>query len=678
MRKSLLFIAVLFMSLSLCAQTRATFISERFDSPDMPEGWQIMNAGYDNWSISETRNAGGTANELALGWRPEFNGISRVVMPEVDLTGVSSVVVSFKHAFERYMDSSTIGIATSSDGGTTWNEAWSQEYNTSGVYEINQIITTSDFGNSEVLLCLYFNGNSYNIENWFFDDIEIFSQENLDLSLASIDMNSAMGSGDKDITFTVFNKGINEVTEITMSYQFEDMNTVEETFNVSLSSFASTQLTFAESVNLSPGNYSLTVSIEAVNGTDDDDETNNTLTKEIAIALGDTQRIPMIEYFSSSSSSACVSINAQMLSLCNNNPGKFTFTKYQMNIPGSGDPYYTDECGTRRVYYGATNAQSFMDGSDYGNESISQDEFDGAFGTPALADVRGSFNVDGNNISVKVDFMSYYDLNTAKAFVSVNEKETNNNTSTSGETSFYHTFMKFLTADTGDEINIEAGSYQHLEYTFDMSSTYVEDMNDLEVSAWLQNYGTREILNSHFMYEYTNEHPYPVQNLTIVDEEGVYCYCKNISWEAFDGSNPVGYNVYVNKELVAENTTETSYIAEYIPGDFYVVEVQALYADDKTSVKIADGGIWEGDDNIAENNANIYNIYPNPTSGKITVSGANIKEVEIYNLCGQKVLSVKGEQNVNIDMSSLISGIYMVKITDNNGKVSVNKIVFSL
>jgi hypothetical protein len=58
-----------------------------------------------------------------------------------------------------------------------------------------------------------------------------------------------------------------------------------------------------------------------------------------------------------------------------------------------------------------------------------------------------------------------------------------------------------------------------------------------------------------------------------------------------------------------------------------------------------------------------------------TVSGANINMVEVYNLCGQKVASVNGSQNVNIDMSVLESGVYMVKVIENNGNSTVNKVV---
>ena len=771
MKRTLLFIAAILMSVSVFAQTRATFINEHFNGNSLPEGWQIIGQ-TSNWSVSATQNAGGEANEMKLDWSPQFNGMTRLVTPAVDLTGVTSVVVSFKHALDNYQGSNGIGVATSSDGGSTWNDAWTHSYNTSGSWAVMENVTTTDMGNDNVMFCIYFNGSSYNINDWYFDDIEIFTQENLDAQLATIDLNSVIGAGTKDIACTVTNKGVETVNEITMSYQIDNESAVVETFSLNLSTFQSAQLTFTEPVTFIPGTYNLTVSIEAVNGTSDDDPSNNSLEKTIGVSLGETQRIPMIEHFSSSTCGPCVSVNTTMLSLCNNNPGKFTYTKYQMNWPGNGDPYYTSEGGTRRTYYGVSAVpQCFLDGEDQGYAAVQQTVLDNHYNAPAFADVRGSFNVSGNTITVKVDFMAYYDLTTAKAFVSVNEKETHNNVGTNGETTFHHIFMKFLTAATGNAVNIPAGEYQHFEFTQDMSGTHVEEMTDLEVSAWIQEYGTKEMLNSHFLYEYTDIHPYPVQNLVVSAEDGNL----TATWEAPEGGNALSYNVYVNGEMV-QNTPDLAY-STTTTEEFNVVAVEAVYTTDMTSVKIVKAATAPATtltlstndivfdeqyeekyltitnntaapvtiNEIAENpetnylaleieglivlpytlevgesmqvniaqwyfdakeqvttfinivstvgtqSVNVtvdsswydgmeeagssYEIYPNPTNGNIMVSGANINMVEVYNLCGQKVVSVNGSQNVNVDMSSLESGVYMVKVIEVNGNSTVNKVV---
>ena len=674
MKKTLLLIAAILMSVSVFAQTRTTFISEHFDGTSAPTGWQVMGSGTSNWGISATQNAGGEANELVLVWSPQFNGTSRMVMPAVDLTGVSSVVVCFKHALDNYSGGHTLGIATSSDGGTTWNDGWSQSYNSSSSWTVTQNITTPDMGNNNVQFCLYYTGNSYNINNWYFDDIEIFSMENLDLALNSISMNSTMGAGTAEIAFTVQNKGVETINNFKMGYQIDEEEIVEQTFDVTLASLATQQLTFAVPASFAPGSYNLTVAIMEVNGGNDDDPSNNVLEKTIGVALGETQRIAMIEHFSSSTCGPCVNVNTGMGNLTGQaqNQGKFTYTKYQMNWPQPGDPYYSEEGGVRRAFYGVNAVPNVcLEGTNLGATIMTQAQLDNAYNTPSFADVRGSFNVDGNNITVKVDFMSYYDMTEEKAFVTVNEKVTHGNVGSNGETEFHHVFMKFLTSPSGDALNIPAGECQHFEWTQNMSSTFVEEMNDLEVSAWIQNIASHEVINSHFMYEYTDIHPYPVQNLAIEEGENAL----NLSWEAPEGGNAVAYNVYMNGEVIAENLTATEYNYSCDYG-FYVFAVEAVYENEMTSVKIAKGYDYIDHTSVGENNEKAFNIYPNPTNGNITVCGEEINMVEVYNLCGQKVMAIEANSsNVNVNMNALATGVYMVKIVDNNGNATVNKVV---
>ena len=593
-----------------------------------------------------------------------------MVMPAVDLTGVSSVIVSFKHALDNYSGSHTIGIATSSDEGATWNVAWQSNYSTSNSWSVTETVTTPDMGQSSVLFSLFYTGNCYNINDWYFDNIEIFSLENLDLSLSSIDLNSTIGAGNTGIVFTAQNKGVETINQFKMMYQINDEDPVEETFETTLASLATQQYTFTVPMNLVPGAYNLAVSVMEVNGTTDDDTSNNDLAKSFEVALGSTQRFPMIEHFSSSTCGPCVSVNTQMLNFCNSHPGQFTYTKYQMNWPGNGDPYYTAEGGTRRTYYGVSAVpQCFLDGQDQGYAAVQASVFDQHYADPAFADVRGSFNVDGNIITVKVDYMTYFDANSARIFVSVNEKETHNNVGGNGETSFHHIFMKFLTAASGNTVNIEAGNYQHFEFTQDMSSTHVEEMSDLEVSAWIQEYNTKEMFNSHFLYEYTDIHPYPVDNLAIAEGDNAL----TLTWDAPQGGNAQAYNIYANGELIGANVTETTYTypCEY---GFYAFSVEALYQDDMTSVKVVKGVNYVDHTAIAEQRENTCNIYPNPTTGNFTVVGANISKVEVYNLVGQKVYEAQGEM-VSINASNWNKGIYLVNIIDQNGAVETQKLV---
>ena len=266
MKKTLLFALALLLSVTMFAQNRASLINETFDGSTLPSGWSIDGSGMNNWEVSTSCKAGGEANEMLLYWSPEFNGISRLVAPAVNLSNAESVVVSFKHYFDNYNGTSAIGIATSSDG-TTWNQAWQQNYSTSGQYSVSQIISTEDMGKDKVRICIYFSGDSYNINNWYLDDIEIFTQENLDLKLVSIDVADMKDAGETDITFTVQNIGKTAVESFEAKFNsgIADATDVTETFTGAIAPMETKQFTFSENVFYNPGAYNLPIEIVAVN-----------------------------------------------------------------------------------------------------------------------------------------------------------------------------------------------------------------------------------------------------------------------------------------------------------------------------------------------------------------------------------------------------------------------------
>lgn len=81
-----------------------------------------------------------------------------------------------------------------------------------------------------------------------------------------------------------------------------------------------------------------------------------------------------------------------------------------------------------------------------------------------------------------------------------------------------------------------------------------------------------------------------------------------------------------------------------------------------------------GEVSLEENVNNAYNIYPNPTSGLMTIEAENISYIAIYNSTGQLVNVVKGENNT-IDMSGYDNGVYYFNIVDNAGNKSIQRVV---
>ena len=67
-------------------------------------------------------------------------------------------------------------------------------------------------------------------------------------------------------------------------------------------------------------------------------------------------------------------------------------------------------------------------------------------------------------------------------------------------------------------------------------------------------------------------------------------------------------------------------------------------------------------------------IFPNPSSGLVTIYAGNeaVKKVELYSITGQKVMETASG---TIDVSSLSSGIYIIKAETTNGKSLTAKVV---
>lgn len=581
MRKTLSLLLALLISTSILAQNRSVLLRETFNSFSAPLGWTSTENSYNNWSISSTNFAGGEANELKFSSTPQAVGVSRIITSPVDLTGLSSVAVSFRHFFDKKSMSALIGIATSSNGGQTWSMAWSQTYSEAGQYTVIKSVKTPDMGKPEVLFCIYFQGNSTNINNWYFDDLEITTLEETDAKAESIDMLSIIPAGENEIVFSMQNTGINEITSFEASFEIGG-KTVTETFETKLAQFETKQFTFENKVKLTPDIYTAKLEIGAVNGQNDNNLVNNTSKKSITVALGGAQKLPMIEHFSSSTCASCVPLDEQIKAFVAENPGKYTYTKYPMNWPNPGDPYYTQEGNVRKNYYNVGSVPFLaLDGKSYGYKMFSQEELDARYNETAFINIKGAFNVNENNISLVADVMSYVDMSDIKVYISLNEKTTHNNASTNGLTSFNHIMMKMFDNAEGNPVDIAAGEYQRYEFTYDLGKTFVEETEDLEVAVWIQDVTTKEIYNSAYLYEYI-EHPYPVQNLTLTNSDNL-----QISWEAPEKGTPTGYNLYVNNELVLENTTELSYIINDADG-MYVAEVVALYENDVVSVGVAE------------------------------------------------------------------------------------------
>ncbi|MCB0399943.1 MAG: CUB domain-containing protein, partial [Winogradskyella sp.] len=153
-----------------------TVFSESFDGATLPTGWTEVNgAASADWIISNTTNAGGTANEAMLDWTTgSHNSTWRLNSPLIDITGYTNLHLNFSQDFDVFGSPTSIGIyvQTSTDN-TTWTTQYSNLNPTGDVISTENIDISALDGNNNLYIRFRLSGNTTYLLSWAIDDITI-------------------------------------------------------------------------------------------------------------------------------------------------------------------------------------------------------------------------------------------------------------------------------------------------------------------------------------------------------------------------------------------------------------------------------------------------------------------------------------------------------------------------
>ena len=282
----------------------------------------------------------------------------------------------------------------------------------------------------------------------------------------------------------------------------------------------------------------ISFSVFAQNGTD----LNNT-TKSV-------QNMPLFEEFTSSTCGPCASFNSSVFTpFMNAHPDDITVIKYQMNWPSPGDPYYTEEGGTRRYYYGVTGVPNLFAGGvqTSTNSTAVNNAYNYEMSKPAYFTINATHQINGNNITVQTDIFSENDEVGFTVQMVVIEALTTGNVGNNGETEFHNVMMKMLPDADGTTINFTSNFHTYLSETYDMSSTFVEEMDDLKIVVFIQNNETKEVLQSTYSVESALPAPAvsfsPADGVTVSDFETDIVISFNQFMRFVDGSEITNSNL---------------------------------------------------------------------------------------------------------------------------------------
>lgn len=361
------------------------------------------------------------------------------------------------------------------------------------------------------------------------------------------------------------------------------------------------------------GDYNVDVWVSNPNAGADGDSTNNNARGMFTIVNSTVPRMVLHEIFTSSTCGPCNPGNVNLKTVLDQNKAKWNLIKYQVNFPGTGDPYYTSEVGTRFSYYGANFAPWLtVDGnSSWGAANANSNSYTAAFfnnmhALPSLASITANLVRNDRTVTVSgnVTPVQSFSNSNLKLRIAVLETRTVKNIKSNGETEFFNVMKKMLPSAAGTAVSFTAGTAVPYTQTFTFPGNY-----RLPADGQAAN-----IINL------ATEHS--------VEEFG---------------------NLFAIVFLQDDNDKTVWQSASTAPN----------------------GGV-----SVAEINELGLSIYPNPASSSFEVSftGASSNAaVRILDMNGREVLKQDiNSLNNTIQCEQLINGLYFVELT-SGGKTAVKK-----
>lgn len=163
-------------STTLCGGYNLPF-AESFNSGSLPDCWttQHSDGSRDNWDISSSQVAGGSGSELRSTFQEVSSGITRIVSPMINTSGMATLDLSFRSTLDDWAPGATLRVQSSTDGVNWTNEAWS--LSTSSNTMVGPVLVHTsiqhNLNSQHTYLAFTIEGNLYKYDFWYIDDIQL-------------------------------------------------------------------------------------------------------------------------------------------------------------------------------------------------------------------------------------------------------------------------------------------------------------------------------------------------------------------------------------------------------------------------------------------------------------------------------------------------------------------------
>jgi len=321
---------------------------------------------------------------------------------------------------------------------------------------------------------------------------------------------------------TFFNIGSDKITSADVNYSINGGATeTGAASSVGISTFGTQEL--SSPVSWTPtavGTYTVKIWASNLNGSADENTKNDTATFTVNVVDKIATRKILNEIFTSSTCGPCVAGNANYVKVTEGLTQHSTI-KYQVNWPGTGDPYCTQEVRDRVSFYAINSVPRMeVDGGWDGNAaSFTNALYDQFNAKPAFLEITGSVNLTWKNkvsVDVSLNPLVNFTSNNLKLFAVITEGVTFKNKKSNGETEFENVMKKMMPSSTGMALSpmtkstsvsksmnfsfvgnyrlpLDGSAAQHINHTTENS---IETWDDLAVVVYVQDATTKEVLQS--------------------------------------------------------------------------------------------------------------------------------------------------------------------------------------
>ncbi|WP_405576155.1 choice-of-anchor J domain-containing protein [Winogradskyella sp. Asnod2-B02-A] len=613
-------------------------LSEGFEGATFPPtGWTsfIGTNGLgtvNNWIQATAPNTGTYA--AANQYENVTGGIAEdwLVTSQIDLSTSTNTELLF-YSTQTYSTAeygSTYEVKVSTSSQTTHADfttvASYTETTVGSGYTLQSVDLSAYDGMTIYIAFVHFNDDG---DNWIIDDVQVRSPYNLDAVLDFVDLDRySLISADNELSMDVYNNGANTITSLDISWN-DGTNNYSDNFSVNIASGETQTINHTTDINYSTiVEKDITVTIDNVNGTADGDTSNNSLDKQFNTVSQSGTKVVFIEEATGTWCGWCprgaVGLDYMTSTYPNTVIGVAVHNADQMSVAA-----YDNGIGQ----YIAGYPSGVVD-RKYGDVDPSQTTLQSAY-----------------------DFLN---TETVPVDLSVGATQSGNTLTISANANFYTTFsaanfrLGVIISEDGVTGIGDGTNDNNLDY--DQVNYYSGGGNG--VMGGYENYGD----------------PVPATQM-------IYNHVGRALLGGFDGqANSVPSVINDGDSASYDFTYSIPFTSEQANMHIVVVLIDAT---DGSIVGAKQSSIAQALSVEEVSGISSIKIYPNPATDKLNVAfqaGNGDYNITVTDMLGRTVINnnyegLFGSQNIELPVSQLNAGHYIMNINDGNGSYSSKFVV---